>query len=107
MVDELSCLPARGGKACAVNRVIQSPLKQEQQVLAGDSLHAGSAFEVVSKLPFKNEIDAFDLLLLAQLLAITDQRFAASHRVAVLSGRLRTAFFNRASGLVAPIALQK
>ena len=63
-----------------------APLQQEQKVLAGDALHAGSAFEVVSKLPFEDEVDAFYLLLLSQLLAIADQRLAAAQRVTVLSG---------------------
>ena len=79
MVDELPGLPARGRETCAVSRIVQAPLKQEQQVFTRDSLHAGSAFKIVSELSFKNEIDAFDLLLLAQLLALTDQRLAAAH----------------------------
>ena len=79
MVDQLPCLPARGRKTCAVNRIVQAPLKQEQQVLTCNSLHARSAFKIVSELSFKNEIDAFDLLLLTQLLAVANQRLAAAH----------------------------
>jgi hypothetical protein len=45
-------------------------------------------------LPFQNEIDAFDLLLLAQLLAVTDQRLAPAQRITVLSGGLCTALFD-------------
>src|SRR6185503_2874095 len=55
----------------------------------------------------KNEVDAFDLLLLSELLAVTDQRLTAAQRVSVLPGRLRTTFFNRASWFVTTIALQK
>src|SRR5689334_5594521 len=67
----------------------------------------GITLEVVTKLSFKNEVDAFDFLLLAQLLAVTDQRFAAAQRAAMLSGRLGTALLNRASGFITTIALQK
>src|SRR6185503_19768779 len=91
----------------AVNGIVQSPLEQEQKVLPRDSLHARGAFEVVSKLAFENEVDAFDLLLLSELLAIANQRFAAAQRVTMLTRRLRTTFFNRASGFVTTIALQK
>jgi hypothetical protein len=87
--------------------VIETPLKQEQQVLTRYSLHARSAFEVVTELSFKDEIDALDLLLFAQLLAIANQRLAPTHRVAVLSGRLRTALFNRTRRFVAPVTFKK
>src|ERR1044071_158819 len=107
VIDQLSGLTAGRGETSAIDSIVQSPLQKEQEVLAGNPLHASSAFEVVAKLPFKNEVDTFDLLLLAQLLAVTDQRLAASQRVSVLSGRLSTAFLNRASGFVTTIALQK
>jgi hypothetical protein len=58
-------------------------------------------------LSFKNEVDAFDLLLFTQLLAVANQRLAAAHGVAVLSGRLCTALFDRTSRLVTPITLEK
>jgi hypothetical protein len=100
-------LTAGSGKTCAIDCVIEAALQQEQKVLAGDALHTRSPLEVVTKLSFKNEVDAFDFLLLAQLLAVTDQRFAAAQRAAMLSGRLGTAFLNRASGFITTIALQK
>ena len=83
------------------------PLEQEQKVFTGDPLHAGSAFEVVSKLALEDEVDSFDLLFLAQLLTVANERLAATQGVTMLSGRLRTTFFNRASGFVTTIALQK
>src|SRR6185369_765616 len=49
----------------------------------------------------------FDLLLLAQLLTVANERFTATQRVSMLTGRLRTTFFNRASGFVTTVALQK
>jgi hypothetical protein len=107
VIDQLSGLTAGSGKTSAIDSVVQPSLEQEQEVLARNSLLASSAFEVVAKLPFQNEVDTFDLLLLAQLLAVANERFAAAHGVTVLSGRLRTAFLNRASGFVTTIALQK
>jgi hypothetical protein len=58
-------------------------------------------------LSFEDEINALDLLLLAQLLAITDQRLAAAHGIPVLSRWLCTALFNWTRRLVAAITLKK
>ncbi len=107
MVYQLARLSARGGKTCTVNRIVQPTFEQEQKVFAGNPLHARSALEIVTELSFKDEVDAFDLLLLAQLLAVSDQRLAATHRVAMLSGRLCTAFFNRTRRLVTPVTFKK
>src|SRR6266542_6492910 len=85
MIHKLAGLPARGGKASAVNCVIQPTFQQKQQVLACNSLHARSAFKVVTELSFENEIDALYFLLFAQLLAISNQRLAATHLVTMLS----------------------
>src|SRR5215831_13249346 len=100
MINELPGLSARRRKTRAISCVIQAALEQKQKILARDSLLPGRALEIVSKLSFENEIDAFDLLLFAQLLAIAGQRLAAPQRIAVLSGRLRTTFFNRTRGFV-------
>src|ERR1043165_7527102 len=107
VVDELPRLPPRRGEARAVDGVVEPALQQAKKVLARDALHAGRALEVVAKLPFEDEVDSFDLLLLAQLLAVALQRLAAPQRVAVLAGRLRAALLNRARRLVAAVALQK
>src|SRR5437868_11768702 len=107
VVDELARLPPRRGEARAVDGVVQAALEQGEQVLARDALHAGRALEVVAELPFEDEVDSFDLLLLAQLLAVALQRLAAPPRVAVLPRRLRAALLDRARRLVAAVALQK
>src|SRR5207249_3966944 len=63
--------------------------------------------EIIAELSFEDEINAFNLLLFAQLLAITNQRLATTQRIAMLSGRLCTALFNRTRWLVASITLEK
>src|ERR1043165_3928957 len=77
VIDELARLTTRGRKARAVDGIVQPALKQEQKVFARDPLLARGALEVVAELTFEDKIYAFDLLLLAQLLAVTDQRLAA------------------------------
>jgi len=79
VIHQLSSLSPRSGKPRAVNRIIQTTLEQKQQVFTCDSLHAGSAFEIVTELSFKDEINALNLLLLAQLLTVADQRLATPH----------------------------
>src|SRR5918998_1506135 len=69
--------------------VVQPALQQEQKVLARDALLARGLLEVVAELAFEDEVNALDLLLLAQLLAVADQCLAAPHRIAVLPRRLR------------------
>ena len=83
------------------------PPEKRQEVLARDALHAGGLLEIVAELAFEDEVDALDLLLLAELLAVADQRLAAAQGVAVLSGRLRAALLNRARRLETAVALQK
>ena len=105
VVYELAGLPARRGKASSIHRIIQAPFEQKQEILARDALHAGRTFEVVSELSFEDEVDALDLLLLAQLLAVTHEGLAAPQRVAMLSWWLGATFFNRTSGFVTSVAL--
>ena len=107
VVDELARLPPRRGEARAVDGVVESALQEREKVLARDALHAGRALEVVAELPFEDEVDSLDLLLLAQLQAVTLEGLATAHGVAVLSGRLRAALLNRARRLVAAVALQE
>jgi hypothetical protein len=107
MVDQLSRLPARSRKTSTVNCIIQATLKQEQQVLTCDSLHASGPFKVVAKLAFENEINPFDLLLLAQLLTIANQRFTAAQGISVLPRWLCTTLFNRTRRLVASVPFKK
>jgi hypothetical protein len=65
VIDELSGLSSGSRETRTVNGIIEASLKQEQQVLAGDTLHSGCALEIISELSFKDEIDALDLLLFA------------------------------------------
>src|SRR5204863_3896198 len=81
--------------------------KQEQKVLTRNSFLARGAFKVISKLSFEDKVDALDLLLLAKLLAISSERFAAPHGIAMLSGRLCAALFNRTGRLVTAISLEE
>jgi hypothetical protein len=66
-----------------------------------------SALKVITKLPFEDEVYAFNFLLFAELLAIAGQRLAAAHRIAVLSRRLSSTLFNRAGRLVTAVALEE
>src|SRR5215467_3903770 len=70
MIYQLPRLTPRCGKTRAIDGVIQPSLKQEQKVLTCDSFLPRRALEIVSKLSFENKVDALDLLLFAQLLAI-------------------------------------
>src|SRR5215211_537886 len=107
VVDELARLAPRGGEARAVDRVVEPALQQAQEVLARDALHARRPLEVVAELPFEDEVDALDLLLLAELEPVALQRLAAPHGVAVLSGRLRAALLDGARRLETAVALQE
>src|SRR5687768_3508185 len=107
VVDELARLAPRGGEARAVDRVVEPALEQAEQVLARDALHPRRALEVVAELPFEHEVDALDLLLLAELEPVPLQRLAAAHRVTVLSGRLRAALLDGARRLETAVALEE
>src|SRR5260370_37152134 len=98
-------LATRSRKPGPVDSVIQSSLEQKEKVLAGDAFLARRAFEVIPKLSFENKVDPFDLLLLAELLAVTGQRLSATHGIAMLSGRLSAALFNRTVRFVAMVSL--
>jgi hypothetical protein len=58
-------------------------------------------------LSFEDKVDALDLLLFAQLLAVTRQSFAATHRVAMLSRRLGSALLDGTRRLVTAISLEE
>lgn len=93
VIHELPSLTARSRETGTVNDIVQSTLKHEQKVLAGDALLMQGFFEVISKLLFENEVNALYLLLFAKLLAIARKHLASSG--AVLSGRVGSAFFDR------------
>src|SRR5207247_11197971 len=107
VIDKLPRLPPRSRKSRAIDSIIQAALKQEQKVFTRDSFLPCGPLEVIPKLSFEDKVDALDLLLFAQLLALTGERLSAPHRVAMLSGRLRAAFFNRTGRFVAAISLEE
>src|SRR3982074_3523911 len=94
VIHQLACLPARGREAGPIYGVVQPALQKKQQIFTSYSFLARGAFEVVAKLPFENEVDAFHFLLFPQLLAVAHYRLAATQRVTVLSRRLCTALFD-------------
>src|SRR5262249_44398589 len=107
MVDQLPRLAPRGREARAIHTVIKPALKQKQQVFTRDASLPRSPVEVIAELSFENKVDALDLLLLAELLAISGQRLSAAHGIAMLSGRLSAALFNRTGRFVTAISLEE
>src|SRR5260370_24745530 len=103
----LAARQPRRRKAGTIRRVVETTFQQKQKILAGNSFLPGRALKIVAKLTFENEIDAFDFLLFAELLAISGQRLAAAHRIAMLSGRLRATLFTRTRGFVATCTLEE
>ena len=107
VINELPRLTTRSREPSPVNGIIQTTLKEEQQVLTRYSLHSRRAFEVITELTLEDEIDALDFLLLAQLLAVANQGLTPAQRIAMLSRRLRAALLNWTGRLVTSITLQK
>src|SRR5262249_18699830 len=107
VVHKLTSLTTRSRESRAIHAVIEPALKQKQKVLTRDSFLPCGPLEVISKLSFENEVDALNLLLFAELLAVTGERFTAAHGIAMLSGRLRAALFNRTRRFVAAISLEE
>ena len=67
MTHQLPRLTARNGESHAINDVIQAPLQLLQEHFAGHALGADRLLKVVAELPFLGEVNAFGLLLFAQL----------------------------------------
>src|SRR5262249_9533528 len=88
----------------AIDDVVEAALEQHQQVLAGDALHARRLVVVAAELALGDAVDALDLLLLTQLLAVVRQLLAP--RLTVLAGRIRAPLQAALVG-VAAIALQE
>ncbi len=92
VTHELAGLPARDSKTEAIHHVVETTLQLLKQHLAGHTLGACGALEVVAELLFLGEVDALRLLLLAKLQAVAyDFRLAV---LAVLTGS-KIALFNR------------
>src|SRR5271155_2974459 len=66
VTHDLARLRQRAGEAETIDHVVEPPLEQYEQVLAGDTVHPLSHLEVGGELRFHQSVDALDLLLLAQ-----------------------------------------
>src|SRR3989442_2567552 len=104
VAHELTALRARGREPAPVDDVVEPPLEQLQQRLAGDAARPLRLLEVETELVLEDAVNALDLLLLAQLDAVAGQlRFA---RLAVLPGR-EVALLDRALLRVAALTLEE
>src|SRR5436190_12357285 len=104
MAYELARLGARGRQPESVDDVVEPPLQQLQQRLAGDPARPVGHLEVAPELVLQHAVDALDLLLLAQLQTVPDQLRLA--QLAVLPRR-QVALLDCALLRVAALALQK
>ena len=82
--DELPRFGARRAEAHPVDDVVEARLEQLQQVLAGRALAARGLGEVAAELALEHAVDAAQLLLFAQLVAVVRHAHAGLH--AVLAG---------------------
>jgi hypothetical protein len=89
MAHHLARLGARGAEAHAVGHRIEARLEQLQQALAGYPLGARRLGIGPAELALEQAVDAAQLLLLAQLLAVVRQALPAL--LAVLSRRIGAA----------------
>src|SRR5439155_9855086 len=104
VAHELPRLRPRGRESETIDDVVEPPLEQLQQRLAGDSARPLGRLEVASELILQHAVDALDLLFLAQLQAVARElRFP---RLALLTGR-EIALLDRAFFRVAPLALEE
>ena len=67
VLDELTCHVATLCKACAVDNVVETSLKDAEQVFACLTLTTVCLFVVATELLLENTVDACALLLLAHL----------------------------------------
>src|SRR5688572_23397811 len=67
MRNQLPCFSASSTKAHTVNHIIQTRLKQLQEILTGCALQTGRFEIIVSELPLKNAVNATNFLLLTVL----------------------------------------
>src|SRR5262245_13744957 len=101
---ELARLRPRRREAQAIGDVVQPPLEQLQQRLAGDAAGPLRLLEVAAELVLEDAIDALDLLLLAKLHTVSGQLGLAG--LAVLTGG-EVALLDRALLRVAALALEE
>src|SRR5271167_442636 len=103
VTNHLARLRQRAREAETVHDVIEAPLEQYEQVLAGDSVHPLRHREVSLKLRLHHSVDALDLLLLAQ----PNREFRETRaRLAGSGGRI-IAPLDRALVAVASLSLEE
>ena len=105
VVDELPGLGARAGEPEPVDDVVQPPLEQRQQLLAGHALGAVGLVDVAAELAFADAVVALRGLLGPQLRLI-DRRLAPAG-LPVLPGRSVTAALQRRLAVEGALALQE
>src|SRR5882672_8645662 len=101
---ELPRLRTRGRQTRAPHHVIQTALEHDDQVFAGRALGACSLLKIIAELPLQQPIRSLDLLLLAQLQAVS--RDLRAPRLPVLP-RHEVALLDRALLRKATQAFQK
>ena len=85
---------------------VQPAFEQRQKILSRHAFHPDGSLKVEPELALKHSVNAFDLLLLAELYSVADE-LGSADVAAVLAGWLRSALLDRATGFVAALALQK
>src|ERR1700678_2003095 len=103
VTHHLPRLRQRAGEAEAIDHVVEAPLEQYEQVLAGDSVHPLRHREVSLELRLHHPVDALDLLLFTQ----PNREFRETRaRLAVSTGRI-VAPLDRALVAVASLSLEE
>src|SRR5262245_18518176 len=102
--DELPCLRTGGGEAKTVGDVVEPPFEQLQECFASNTASALRLFEVTTELILQHAVNALDLLLLAQLHAVSNELRLS--RLAVLAGH-KVALFKRALLRIAALAFEE
>jgi hypothetical protein len=90
VTDDLPCFSTRATKAHSIGNRIQAAFKDLQKVLASHTLLALSIRKSFAELALKYAVDATNLLLFAELLAVTRQ--ALSGFLSMLTRRVGTTF---------------
>jgi len=91
MADELACCRPGGSDAETVHHVVETALKEEDEVLTLLAAHTGSLVVCVVELTLENTVHIFDFLLLLQLDAVLFALLALCSE-SVLSRRIVSLF---------------
>lgn len=106
VIDQLPGLSAGSRKTRAVDRVVQPALQQKEKIFARNTLLPRGFFEIIAELFLQYEVNALDLLFFPKLKTVTGQRLASAIGT-MLTGRVRSAFLDRAGRFKTPVAFQK